>query len=571
MGRAVSGVRMMLRKLGFLIVALGMALPAFAAGRESSISGYVRDSAGAPQMGAMVELLSSTLQDIHLFTDENGHFTAAGLVPGMYNIRVSAPLFLPALKERIGLRAGGAVVVNLTLSTLFDGLQLAPARGVSDDDDWKWVLRSAANRPILRILNGQGQVTPVSGNNPGRAVKGSVAFVAGSPSDGFGSTSDMSTVFALEKSVFSTGTMGFSGNLGYGNESPATVLRFSYTHQLQNGSSPKVALTMRRFQSPDAALHDADLEALALNTSDTLALGNVVEIHVGSELQTIQFMGRVTAFRPFGSADIHLSPNTVVEYAYTTSEPNTREQKGFDTAPADLSESGPHMSIAGFSPTIEHAHHHEVSFSHRMGQTNLQIAGYFDRVGDPALTGVGDTSGLDGYALSDPYSGTFTYRGRNFETNGMRLVLQHRIASDLIATLAYEYGGVLDLEKSNVALQDVQANTSTVHRQSILAKASGTLSCTKTQWIASYRWMDGNSLTPVDWFNASPGQADPYFNFFIRQPIPGTGFIPGHIEALIDLRNLLAQGYVPVMGADGRTIYLVQSARTVRGGITFNF
>ena len=25
-------------------------------------------------------------------------------------------------------------------------------RGPADDDDWKWVLRSASNRPILRML-----------------------------------------------------------------------------------------------------------------------------------------------------------------------------------------------------------------------------------------------------------------------------------------------------------------------------------------------------------------------------------------------------------------------------------
>ena len=36
------------------------------------------------------------------------------------------------------------------------------------------------------------------------------------------------------------------------------------------------------------------------------------------------------------------------------------------------------------------------------------------------------------------------------------------------------------------------------------------------------------------------------------------------MEVLMDLRNLLAQGYVPVMGRDGRTVYLVQAARTVR-------
>ena len=31
------------------------------------------------------------------------------------------------------------------------------------------------------------------------------------------------------------------------------------------------------------------------------------------------------------------------------------------------------------------------------------------------------------------------------------------------------------------------------------------------------------------------------------------------------------QGYVPVMANDGRTVYLVQSARSVRGGLAFTF
>jgi hypothetical protein len=56
-----------------------------------------------------------------------------------------------------------------------------------------------------------------------------------------------------------------------------------------------------------------------------------------------------------------------------------------------------------------------------------------------------------------------------------------------------------------------------------------------------------------------------------NQPIPGTGFLPGHMDAVVDIRNLLAQGYIPVMGQDGRTVYLVQSARTVRGGVAFTF
>jgi hypothetical protein len=72
-------------------------------------------------------------------------------------------------------------------------------------------------------------------------------------------------------------------------------------------------------------------------------------------------------------------------------------------------------------------------------------------------------------------------------------------------------------------------------------------------------------------FNSSPGQSDPYLNVFVRQPLPTMGFLPSHMEMLVDLRNLLAQGYVPVMGQDGQTVYLVQSARSVRGGVTITF
>jgi hypothetical protein len=151
------------------------------------------------------------------------------------------------------------------------------------------------------------------------------------------------------------------------------------------------------------------------------------------------------------------------------------------------------------------------------------------------------------------------------------VVLERKLYSDLTATLDLAYGGVLDLTKPDVAIQNASQWISTERREAVAAKLSGTVHCTHTRWIASYRWVNGSALTPVDMFNASPGQSDPFLNLFIRQPIPTLGFLPGHMEALVDLRNLLAQGYVPVMGQDGQTVYFVQSARSVRGGVTINF
>jgi hypothetical protein len=296
-----------------------------------------------------------------------------------------------------------------------------------------------------------------------------------------------------------------------------------------------------------------------------------VELKFGSELQTIQFLGRVTAFRPYGSADVHLSPNTVLEYSYASSLPDGRREKGFDSSPADLSESNPRVSMQDYNTKIERAHHQEVSLSRRIGNNNLQLAAFSDRVGDTALTGIGDVSAAGGFLLPDVYSGTFSYAGNNLRTQGLRVVLQRKFSSDLTATLDYAYGGVLDLTQPNVELENARQLITTQKRHAVAAKLSGSLPRTRTRWITSYRWVSGPGLTPVDMFNASAGQSDPYLNIFIRQPIPTLGFLPSHMEAVIDVRNLLAQGYVPVLGQDGQTVYLVQSARSVRGGVAFTF
>ena len=559
----------MFRKLGFLVVALGLVLPASAAGKPGSISGYVRNASGIPQMGAVVEVLGSAARTLKFFTDEHGFYSAAGLIPGLYSVKVSAPSFLPALRERVGLHPGSSVIVNVTLSTLFEAIQLTPRRGVGDEDDWKWTLRAASNRPILRMLDDGSPVVASQAEKDDHDLKGSLSFVAGSPSEGYGGSSDMSTGFSLEHSIFSSGTLSLHGNVGYGSSSPTAVLRTSYSHKLANGSEPEVAFTIRRLASPGVNLRNATLQALALTTSDEFSFGNILELKFGSELQTIQFMGRVNAFRPFGSADLHLSPNTVLEYQYASALPNSRLEKGFDSAPADLTESEPRVSIADFAPSLQKAHHQEVSLSRRLGKNNLQVAVYSDRVANPALTGVGDMA-ANSEVLPDLYSGTFTYQGKDLQTRGLRVVLQRKLAADLTATLDYAYGGVLDLARTDVELEDARQWLDVERRHAVAAKLSGTVPHAQTHWIASYRWVNGQALTPVDMFNSSAGQADAYLNLFVRQPIP-LGFLPCRMEALIDIRNLMAQGYVPVVGQDGRTVYLVQSARAVRGGVAFTF
>ncbi len=558
---------MKLRQVGFWAVIVSLSLPAWAGERPGAISGYVRNPAGLPQMGAVVEIVSTAARTLTVFTDVAGFYSATDLLPGLYSVKVSAPSFLPALVEKVGLHPGTSVRVNVTLSTLWNTMRVGPLRGAADDDDWKWTLRSVANRPVLRVFDDPA----ASPEQQGRDLKASLSFLAGSAAGGYGSGSDMSTGFSLERSIFSASRIGLSGNVGYGEGLPAAVLRALYSHRLPDGSGPSMALTVRRFAPSDPNLHNAALQAAALNVGDDLAIGDVLEVKFGSELQTIQFLGRVTAFRPYGSLDFHLSPNTVLEYDYATSLPSTRAEKGFDSSPADLSEADPRVSMANFATKLERAHHQELSLSRRIGKNSMQVAVFSDRVANTALIGTGEVTSAGGFLLPDVYSGTFTYAGDTLDARGLRVVLERKVCSDLTATLDYAYGGALDLTRPDVEIQDARQWIRTERRHAAAAKLSGTLPGSHTRWIASYRWVNGPALTPVDMFNSSPGQSDPYLNVFIRQPIPTLGFLPAHMEALVDLRNLLAQGYVPVMGQDGQTVYLVQAARSVRGGVSITF
>jgi hypothetical protein len=563
-----------LRQLGIWAVIAAFALPAWSAEQPGGISGYVRDASGIPQMGAVVEIVGTAARSFTVFTDGTGFYSAKDLLPGLYTVKVSAASFLPAWRDKVGLHSGANTHLNITLSTLLNAMRVGPLRGTADDDDWKWTLRSVANRPVLRLLDdntatGTGAVSIVDDQE--NDVKGSLSFLAGSAAGGYGSGSDMSTGFSVERSVFSVDRVGLSGKVGYGDNFPAAVLRANYSHRLPDGSGPSMGVTMRRFAPSDPNLHNAALQAEAFSAADDVLMGNVLELEAGSEIQSIQFLGRVTAFRPYGSASLHLSPNTVVGYNYATSLPTTREEKGFDSSPADLSEADPRVSLENFSTKLERAHHQEVNVSRRLGDTSLQVAVFTDQVNDTALLGTGSVTAASGSLLPDIYSGTFTYAGDNLSARGLRVVLERKLRGDLTATLDYASGEVLDLSKPDVEIDAARQWLKTVRRDAVAAKLSGTLNRTHTHWIASYRWVNGQALTPVDMFNSSAGQSDPFLNLFIRQPIPRMGFLPAHMDALIDVRNLLAQGYVPVMGEDGQTVYFVQSARSVRGGVSISF
>ena len=133
----------------------------------------MRDSAGVAQIGAVVELLRPDLSVIaSVYTDAKGLFAIS--------IGVSRPVcgegdghvVFAVARENVRVRT--STVVNLTLSTLYEVMQWLPAEprgGNAQKDDWKWTLRSAANRPLLRWLEDGPLVVVTDGSGAAPKLK----------------------------------------------------------------------------------------------------------------------------------------------------------------------------------------------------------------------------------------------------------------------------------------------------------------------------------------------------------------------------------------------------------------
>ena len=146
----------MMRRVHLVVFAVLIAMSSapVAGAASGSVSGLVRDSAGVPQIGAVVQLLRPDLTVIaSVYTNSDGRFTIPSILPGRYAVKAMGTSFLPSLRENVRVRA--STVVNLTLNTLYEVMQWLPTEprdANAQKDDWAWTLRSAANRPLLRWL-----------------------------------------------------------------------------------------------------------------------------------------------------------------------------------------------------------------------------------------------------------------------------------------------------------------------------------------------------------------------------------------------------------------------------------
>jgi len=173
--------------------------------------------------------------------------------------------------------------------------------------------------------------------------------------------------------------------------------------------------------------------------------------------------------------------------------------------------------------------------------------------------------------LFDPMSGLVRAVGPEFSSTGVTANFARRLPGSNQFRVEYAFGNALVLPSSAqpATVAQLLAGAHPRAAQSYALSFSGTLDGTQIRWRASYRWQPEDTVTQVAPFTADA--AEPYLNLNLRQPIHLSRGSSGHFYALVDVRNLLAQGYRPYLLSDGSLLIFAQDQRGISAGVAFNF
>jgi hypothetical protein len=529
----------------------------------------VRDARGTPQMGAVVELMAADATVVaRVYTNMRGGYAFDHVLPGIYQVKATGDSFLPTLREGLQLRARSKIIVNLTLSTLFEAVQWLPAQPRSPDEsteDWKWTLRSSANRPLLRYLE-DGPLVVLAGDDNGSAPQLAARVSVESSSRDFGQGGPHHA-FALERSSATGGHLILRANL---SPQPQDSSQYLAGYELALGPERQIrnVATVQQMNVVEGAGGSQGLYDFRLRSAEAVNLGPNASMEVGNEVQSVHGPSDITSSMPFVNISWH-SDGAVVSYRLATS-PEMQDAGQL----ADNRTLAPMFSEEGGKVRIEHGLHQELRFEDNTASRRAMLAFYQDQVDSPVIGGGGSVEQQElasGDILYDPVSQVFRVTGPGYTSGGFRAVLAQKVTESTWATLSFAGGKALafDTPNSTVTLDQAVQGLSERRTEAITASLDGRFQRTGTGWRASYRWQPANTVTPVAVYD-NFGQGA-YLNILIRQPIHCGRLLPNGTEALVDVRNLLAEGYRPFLTRDGSTLYFAQDERSIQGGLSFSF
>jgi hypothetical protein len=539
----------------------------------------VRDSAGTPQIGAEVQLLRPDLTLISkVYTDSSGRFVISSVLPGRYAVKALGAWFLPSLREDVRVRT--STVVDLTLNTLYEAMQWLPAEprsGNAQKDDWAWTLRTAANRPLLRWLEDGPLVVVTDGSGTSHRLKARLVAtgqegVFGESGERISATIERTPANSREllaQVEFEPGSdAGMESMLGFRQD-----LGFA-------GSVQSVAAVA---EHPEISAGGSEgLDEAAVRTWETIHLGDEFDAEVGSNEVLARLSSPssqiLAAMLPFAAAG-WLDGNSAIRYRMTTLLSSAQNAEGAQETEARTWL--PALSARDGALAIQRGRHQEVGWERRTDLSGVSLMVYDDKIENPVLEAAGRFTAGDPESatmLLDSMSGLLHAAGPAFTTAGVTATFEHGLPGGNHFRCGFADGDALVLaaipatsgaSSGPATLAQVFAGTHPRRAPAYTLSLSGTLEGTGTRWRASYSWQPEDTVSQVAPF--AQNAAEPYLNLHLRQPIHLRTDGTATFDAVLDMGNLLAQGYRPYLLSDGSLLIFAQEQRSIRAGLAFNF
>jgi hypothetical protein len=348
---------------------------------------------------------------------------------------------------------------------------------------------------------------------------------------------------------------GYETRLGFAGAGRAVVSYQSHPELLSSGGTP-------------------GLDAMQMATAQQMKIGDFADLEAGGTLYVVRSSGYATASRPFLKITAHPVKSWTVGYRMATSQ-NLQSFAGLDSVQQEL----PIAVMYQGRMQTEQGHHQEFSASRKTGPGVIQISYYRDSLDRVAVSGGGALGaadiqqtgqpGLNGI-VADSTTGNFRFLNGGFKTQGVNVTLSEPLTPNMWVAVEYatgealaaKDGAAMSLPTMGTSLTPQAAQTATVALRGRVLRSG-------TRVRASYRWQPTRLVTAVDPYASFSDQA--YFSCYLRQALRLGNLLPAGLDATVDVTNLMAQGYRPFLSADGQTLFLAQSPRTVQAGLAFTF
>jgi hypothetical protein len=355
------------------------------------------------------------------------------------------------------------------------------------------------------------------------------------------------------------------------------------------GGTPEFSVTMRQLFVPgrmSSALagHDGSLpmlKSMAASFDDRVEIAEGVVAQYGFTMNSVSFTNRLNYGSPYARLSYDTGDGGEFELAYTSGDarPDLAGQSKQDREfQQDLNTLGlfPRISTRAGRAKIQQGQNIEIGYSRKVGSRTYQVTAFRESVTDAALSIIAP-AGL--YSrddiLPDLLTGTSTFNAGDFHSAGYTASVTQRLGDHISAALIFGSMGGLTAKPGEIVSSspdDLRAMIHAGRKRAATGRIVATSPWTGTHMIASYQWNgDRNWAMPGHLYTIQAVRPLPGLNLMVRQPIPGLGILPWRMEATADLRNLLAQGYLPLGVVGGQQVVLVETPRSFRGGLSFIF